>query len=286
MSALQPPSNLKLRNMQFSDLDFMVELFNSLGWTTTRQDVETLLSYDPYGCFVAELEGKQVGTVTSTKYSHFGWIGMLLVKEAFRRKRIGTSLMQCAIHYLSKSGISTIRLEADPPGLPLYRMLDFRTECDSLQWFREGPTISKPKGVRLATLNDIQLNLPLDRRAFGDNRHQLLSRFFESSLFTLVLDDTPESGVLMVRRSSQGTIFGPFIAKSMDVAEKLLQAGLSLQKSQTVLVGIPSTHQEAISLLSQYGFECKNVLCRMYLGITPKKGDSRLEYGIGSSATG
>jgi len=279
-------TNLHLRNMQISDIDFIVELFSLLGWTTTRQDVEILLSYDPCGCFVAELKGKQVGTVTTTKYRHFGWVGMLLVKEEFRRKRIGTSLMKFAIQYLFGNGLYSVRLEADPPGLPLYRKLNFQTECDSLRWYREGAQVSKPKGVRFATEDDIKLNFPLDRRAFGDDRRHLLSLFFESSLFTLVIDDAPESGLLMARVSSNGTFFGPFIAERIDVAEKLLQAGLSHQKNQRILVGVPSTHQNAISLLSQYGFVCKNALSRMFLGKRPKKGDSRLEYGIGSSAAG
>jgi hypothetical protein len=90
----------------------------------------------------------------------------------------------------------------------------------------------------------------------------------------------------MARESSHGTILGPFIADSIVVADKLLRAGLGLQKSQTVLVGVPSTHQRAITLLKQYGFECKTVLTRMFYGREPTKGDARLEYGISASATG
>ncbi|MFX0168103.1 MAG: GNAT family N-acetyltransferase [Candidatus Hodarchaeota archaeon] len=282
----QPPTGLQIRNMQFSDFDFIVELFRSLSWTTTRQDLETLLLYDPCGCFVAELKGEQVGSVTTTKYTHFGWVGMLLVKEALRRRRIGTTLMKTAIRYLFDEGMSTVNLEADPSGVPLYEYLDFQKEYDSLRWYREGPSLPQTTGIRQATLDDIHLLFPLDRRAFGDERSRLLTLLFECSRFTLVLEDKPECGMLMARDSPHGTIFGPFIADSIVVADQLLQAGLSLQKSQTVIVGIPSTHQEAISLLKRYGFECKAVLSRMFLGKEPTKGDSSLEYGIGTSATG
>jgi ribosomal protein S18 acetylase RimI-like enzyme len=286
MPISQAPSDLRIRNMQFRDLDFIVELFLSLGWTTNRQDVENLLTYEPSGCFVAELNGELVGSVTTTKYTHFGWVGMLLVKDKFRRQRIGTNLMQTAIRYLFDNGVVTVRLEADPPGIPLYKHLNFRKECDSLRWYREGPQLTKIAGVRRASLADLDLIHSLDRRAFGDDRRRILTQLFERSCFTLVLDNEPERGMLMARESSHGTILGPFIADSIVVADKLLRAGLGLQKSQTVLVGVPSTHQRAITLLKQYGFECKTVLTRMFYGREPTKGDARLEYGISASATG
>jgi ribosomal protein S18 acetylase RimI-like enzyme len=286
MPISQAPSNLRIRNMQFRDLDFIVELFLSLGWTTNRQDVENLLIYEPSGCFVAELNGELVGSVTTTKYTHFGWVGMLLVKEKFRRQRIGTNLMKIAIRYLFYNGVVTVRLEADPPGIPLYKHLNFRKECDSLRWYRDGPQLSKIAGTRQATLDDFDLIHVLDRRAFGDDRRRILKRLFECSCFTLVLDNEPERGMLMARDSSHGTIFGPFIADSVVVANTLLRAGLSLQKSQTVLIGVPSTHRRAITLMKKYGFKCKIVLTRMFYGREPKRGDARLEYGIGASATG
>ncbi len=286
MPISQAPSDLRIRNMQFRDLDFIVELFLSLGWTTKRQDAENLLTYEPLGCFVAEIDGELVGSVTTTKYTHFGWVGMLLVKEKFRRQGIGTNLMQTAIRYLFENGVDTVRLEADPLGLPLYKQLNFRKECDSLRWYREGPKLTKTTGVRKATLADLDRIHRLDRRAFGDDRRRILTRFFERSYFTLVLDNEPERGMLMARDSSHGTIFGPFIADSVVVADKLLRAGLGLQKSQTVLVGVQSTHQRASTLMEQYGFECKTVLTRMFYGQDPTKGDARLEYGIGASATG
>ncbi len=279
-------SSLRVRRMQIKDLDEIVELFLPLGWTTTRQDVENLLMFEPLGCFVAELKGELVGSVTTTKYTHFGWVGMLLVKEQFRRRRIGTTLMKTAIRYLLDNGMATVRLDADPPGIPLYEHMGFQKECDSLRWSRESPQRFKMKGVRQATLNDLKRIFPLDRRAFGDNRQRVLARFFEHSCNTLVVDDEPHRAMLMARQSSHGTLFGPFIADSINLANKLLQAGLSLQKSQRVIVGMPSTNQNAITLMKQSGFECKSVLSRMFYGRTPIQSDSALEYGIGSSATG
>jgi peptide alpha-N-acetyltransferase len=282
----QTPSGLQIRSMQFSDLDSVITLVRSLGWTTTRQDVENLLIYEPFGCFVAELKGAIIGTVTTTKYIHFGWVGMLLVEEEFRRRRIGTNLMKIAIRYLLDNGVATVRLEADPPGIPLYQHLHFQKECDSLRWYRQGLQPLKVAGVRQAALDDLPNFYSLDRNAFGDTRHRVLNRLFECSLFTLVLTDEPERGFLMARDSSHGTIFGPFIADSLVVADKLLQAGLNRRKGQTVLLGVPSTHLKAITLMRKYGFECKSILTRMYYGKEPTKGDSCLEYGIGGSATG
>ncbi|MFW9831164.1 MAG: GNAT family N-acetyltransferase [Candidatus Thorarchaeota archaeon] len=286
MPIASAPQGLRIRNMYNSDFDFIVNLFQALEWTATRQDIENLLMYDPLGCFVAELHGEPVGSVTTTMYTHFGWVGMLLVKAEVRRQRIGTHLMKTAIRYLFDKGAATIRLEADPLGIPLYNFLNFQKECDSLRLYRKGPQLSAIDEVRHATLDDLTLVFPLDRRAFGDDRRQILTRFFERSDFTLVVDNEPERGMLMAHDSAHGTYFGPFIADNSLIADKLLRAGLSQKTKQTVLVGVPRPHQPAVTLLKSYGFESKAVLSRMYYGKVPRTGDSCLEYGIGTSATG
>jgi GNAT superfamily N-acetyltransferase len=100
------------------DLEFLVQLAHSLGWTTTRSDIESLFSYEPAGCFVADLKGEVVGSVTTTPYTHFGWIGMVLVKEELRRRGIGSALMQRACRYLQDKAILTVRLEQIRQGFP------------------------------------------------------------------------------------------------------------------------------------------------------------------------
>jgi predicted N-acetyltransferase YhbS len=272
--------------MHSADLEFLVQLAHALGWTTTRSDVESLLNYDPKGCFVADLKGEVVGSVTTTSYTHFGWVGMVLVKEEFRRRGIGLALMQRACHYLRDKGILTVRLEADPPGMPLYEHLRFVRECSSERWYREGPPTAEVGDVREATQADLQEIRPLDRRAFGDDRTRVLARLLRCSEFAFVSDEQPAKGLLMIRMTPHGALFGPFIAAEPELAECLLRAGLNRVTNGPVFVGVPETHKNALALLRKYGFRLRTTLSRMYLGNPPQTGDSRLEYGIAASATG
>jgi predicted N-acetyltransferase YhbS len=268
------------------DLEFLVQLAHSLGWTTTRSDIESLFSYEPAGCFVADLKGEVVGSVTTTPYTHFGWIGMVLVKEELRRRGIGSALMQRACRYLQDKAILTVRLEADPPGVPLYEHLRFVRECSSERWYREGPPPPEVGGVRQATEADLQRIRPLDARAFGDDRTRVLARLLRCSEFTLVPDEEPAKGMLMMHMTAHGALFGPFIAAEPELAERLLRAGLNRVIGGPVFVGVPETHSNALTLLHKYGFKQRTTLSRMYLGNPPKKGNPRLEYGIAASATG
>ena len=272
--------------MQRTDLEFLVQISQSLGWTTTSTDIQNFLTYEPKGCFVADLNGEVVGSVTTTPYKHFGWIGMVLVKEELRRRGIGSALVQRAIDYLSKKGIATARLEADPPGVPLYEHLRFVKECNSERWYREGPSLQPVKGVRQAIEGDLMRIRTLDAQAFGDDRSRVLGRLIRCSEFALVLEDKPAEGMLMMRRTAHGALFGPFIAAKPEVAEHLLRAGLSRVNDAVVFVGVPETHLDALELLRRYDFKRRSTLSRMYLGPVPKAGNPRLEYGIGASATG
>jgi len=272
--------------MQRADLEFLIDIARSLGWTVTSSDIENFLSYEPKGCFVADLKDEVVGSVTTTPYTCFGWIGMVLVKEELRRRGIGSALMRRAIEYLWKKGIATARLEADPPGVPLYEQLSFVKECNSERWYREGPPLPPVDGVRQATEADLRKIPALDRQAFGDDRTRVLVRLLRCSEFALVSDHKPAKGMLMARMTAHGVLFGPFVAAEPQLAEHLLKAGLSRVTDAPVFVGVPETHENARNLLRRYGFKQRAALSRMYLGSVPKTGDPRLEYGIAASATG
>lgn len=91
-----------------------------------------MFSYEPTGCFVAEINGKPVGHVFSISYGNFGWIELLIVKAEHRGK--GTLLTKRAINYLLNKGVKTIRLEAVSKRMNLYQKLGFVDEYYSLRF--------------------------------------------------------------------------------------------------------------------------------------------------------
>jgi hypothetical protein len=195
-------------------------------------------------------------------------------------------LLRRAIDYLRNRGIATARLEADPLGVPLYERLRLVKECNSERWYREGPPLPLVDGVRQATEADLRKIRALDLQAFGDDRTRVLARLLRCSEFALVSEEKPAKGMLIARMTAHGTLFGPFIAAEPQLAEHLLNAGLSRVTDAPVFVGVPETHENALNLLRRYGFKQRATLSRMYLGSVPKTGDPPLEYGLAASATG
>jgi ribosomal protein S18 acetylase RimI-like enzyme len=75
-----------------------------------------------------------VGHVFSISYGRLGWIELLTVKAEYRRKGIGTLLMEKTLTYLLSRGVKTIKLEVVPAMSNLYQKLGFTDEYDSLRF--------------------------------------------------------------------------------------------------------------------------------------------------------
>jgi len=128
------------RLMTLADVPAGMRLKDFAGWNQTPADWEHFLSANRNGCFVAESEGRVVGTATTIVYEgRFAWIGMVLVDPAFRGRGIGTRLLEKAIEYLDGRGVPTLKLDATPQGKPIYEKLGFVSEYEIERWAFEPP---------------------------------------------------------------------------------------------------------------------------------------------------
>ena len=145
--------DLAIRTFGADDFGFASEQTAREGWDATAELFELCLAHDPGGSFVAEAGGQRVGMVTTTCYQRSGWIGNLIVPPEHRRQGIGERLMKHALEHLLRRGVRTIRLEADPPGIGIYRRLGFVDEFESPRFVRPpGPceSLIRPSAQRLA----------------------------------------------------------------------------------------------------------------------------------------
>src|SRR5258705_12655293 len=114
--------------MTVADIPVGMRLKDQAGWNQLEADWRRLLDLQPDGCFVAELGGSPVGTVTTCRFGPVAWIAMMLVDVRFRRCGIGRALMSHALEDLDAHGVCTVRLDATPLGRPLYETLGFVAE--------------------------------------------------------------------------------------------------------------------------------------------------------------
>src|SRR3954447_22763141 len=106
--------------MTVADIATGVRLKGQAGWNQLESDWRRLLDLQPDGCFVAEIDGAAVGTVTTCRFGPVAWVAMMLVGEAFRGRGIGRDLMLRALAELDGQGVRSVRLDATPLGRPLY----------------------------------------------------------------------------------------------------------------------------------------------------------------------
>ena len=111
-----------VRAMTGDDIGLGLRLKEQAGWNQTAADWARFLVLEPEGCFVAELDGRPVGTATTCTLASVGWIAMVLVDPAVRHQGIGTRLVTHAVAYLQQRELRTIRLDATALGRPVYEL--------------------------------------------------------------------------------------------------------------------------------------------------------------------
>lgn len=281
------PSSTVIRLLQEEDIDFALSQTGRESWDTTRDVFEVHLAHDPEGCFLASVGGEAAGMATTARYRRTGWVGELIVSPEFRRRGVGTSLMKRALECLERSGIRTIRLEADPPGIPLYRRLGFVDEYESPRFRLERTPAVQPGDARRLSSSDWTEVAELDERCFGDQRKRLLP---EIMVRARAVYGGPSSGrlagYLVVQPSAVGARLGPWIAVTPQAAEELLRAALSELETETIVVALPGINASGQELLRRYGFFQTPSSFRMIRGPDCGRGSPENVYAVANGALG
>lgn len=276
----------QIRPMTPADIAFGMELKTLAGWNQTEADWRALLGYTPEGCFVAEWDGRPVGTATTTVHDgKVGWIGMVLVHPEFRRLGIGKSLLKHCIEWLRQRGVPSIKLDATPAGKTVYVPLGFRDEY-------ELERVETVAGMECSTQHAAgniengacraEAVLALDSEAFGVPRRPVLQRLLgEHPDLCWVASD----GFLMARPGANAWHLGPWVARSGETAEALLRACLVRLEGRRILADVPVNHP-ARALAGRYGFTTQRPLTRMWLGCNDWPGAPALVYAVADPAKG
>jgi len=272
------------------DLASADQLRAELGWNQTIDDWKRLLAFSPQGCFVAEREGRTVGTCTSLSYGNaLAWVGMMMVHPADRRQGIGEALLRHCVERLRRSNMRCIKLDATPMGQPLYTRIGFVPEWSMTRWRHEGsPSAFEPPSEYVQPLGEKHWPavIALDSRVFGVPRGPLLQSLARNSLKTLVYErDGCVLGFGMLRRGSRASYLGP-VAVQPGAGEELVRSLLSGHGDRSVFWDVPDVNESASRLAPTLGFSFSRPLTRMCLGANPVPSDPIRQWAIADPATG
>jgi len=87
---------LTVETMTQADIPFALRLIYIENWTYLPEDMARLIAFEPQGCFVAGLNNRRVGIISTTSFGSYGFVGTLIVRKSVRGRGIGRALMQAA----------------------------------------------------------------------------------------------------------------------------------------------------------------------------------------------
>ncbi|MGQ0545569.1 MAG: GNAT family N-acetyltransferase, partial [Betaproteobacteria bacterium] len=173
-----------------SDLEAAQGLVAEAGWNQNAADWRIFLELGE--ALAVKDDGRLAATAATLPYpSGFGWISMVLVSGAYRRRGIATRLLKRCIEALQEAGMVPV-LDATPAGREVYKPLGFRDGWAITRW-------RAANGVRPQLINGVRPHLleekhwpsllALDAQAFGCDRAPLLQRLRgRSSHFACVIE--------------------------------------------------------------------------------------------------
>src|SRR5262245_34638355 len=251
------PATFQLRPMRRSDLTAGLRLSRQAGWNQTRADWARLLAWEPAGCFVAEVEGTVVGTVTTTVYGErLAWVGMMLVDEPHRRQGMGRRLLDHALEWLDRvAAAQTVALDATPLGQPLYERAGFVGVLGLRRYEGTVPAVAVPSGPRPILPADLPRLAALDADVFGADRRPVLRDLISAhptGCFLLEADGVVQ-GYACRRPGARCWYVAPLVAQGAATADVLLRAALAPVAGQAVALDAFDANAAATELAGKLG---------------------------------
>jgi GNAT superfamily N-acetyltransferase len=238
-----------------------LSLSDEAGWNQTKDDWRLFFRY---GKVLGMVAGDcLVATAATLPYGDdFGWVSMVLVTSAWRRKGLATQLVRSCAAMLRSAGRAAL-LDAAPAAAGIYESLGFVSLTTMERWVGRGMGLTTP-----TTTFDFQL----DGDAFGADRRFLLKDFLArpgSASFS-----TP-SGFAILRQGRKTAQIGPVIAER-DEAVPLLERAIAAAAGP-VAIDVLNAGNPLLPWLRHQGFQRLRPFNRMALGISQPFGNpSRL----------
>lgn len=257
------------RTMLLSDLGDAMRLKTAAGWDQLEDDWRLFLELDPQSGTVAVHDGLVIGTVTDIRHGpDLAWIGMVIVDPGYRRRGIGTALVERTLARLE--GCASVMLDATAAGRPVYERLGFRP-CGAvtrLQTAAVAACAATPRAERLAAA-DLPAAARLDAAALGGERGALLERLLARapSLAWKACDGTSLQAFCLGRPGAAFHHIGPVVAQTPEHGIAVVASALATLRGRPAIVDVVDSG--LARWLREGGFAESRSFVRMVRGREP-----------------
>jgi ribosomal protein S18 acetylase RimI-like enzyme len=261
-----------------ADVPGALALSNKVGWNQTADDWRLFIVHGrTIGLFDAD-EGL-TATAAALPYDNgFGYISMVIVDPAWRRRGLARRLMGECIDVLRAQRRASL-LDATPAGALVYRGLGFVELATMERWEGEGGGVAAVgKAANRLAAEDSHKLIEADALAFGSQRRFLLENFLERPGTAAWSQD---GGYLVMRQGHRATQIGPLLATSAEIARVLLATAIANARGR-VFLDLFTTWPDLAALLESCGFKRQRPYIRMALDRASLPGDlARLAIAAG-----
>ena len=271
---------LRLRRAEAADLPRIAELREAVGWSVHEWALRMVVATREARCLVA-VNGSDriVGVGSGIAYGALGFVGNMIVDEAFRRRGIGGAILQSVLDFLAERGAVRSELYATSEGRPLYQRYGFEPMGTSAMMSvpRFDATATGEVSLSQAGLEAIGELAAFDTPRFGGDRSPVLRWMADDPTRPLIVArrDGAMVGYGWVR--PDGERIGPLVADSPEVAVALIgDAFARLPAAESLTLNLPAGNRAGAERLIELGARMEPWDGRMGRGPSPSRRESTI----------
>jgi ribosomal protein S18 acetylase RimI-like enzyme len=252
------------------DVPGALALSSKVGWNQTAADWRLFIAHGPtIGLFDAD-EGLVATAAALPYHNGFGYISMVIVDPAWRRRGLARRLMGESIETLRGMGRAAL-LDATPAGALVYRGLGFVELATMERWEGEGGTARVASVAARLASDELHKLIEADALAFGSQRRFLLEDFLARPG---TLAWSCDGGYLVLRAGYRAAQIGPLVAPSAEAARVLLATAIANARGR-VFLDLFTSWPDLAALLEASGFVRQRPYMRMALDRATLPGDPK-----------
>lgn len=284
------PRDLSLRDADLGDVPAIAALRVAAGWSVHEWALRAVIGMPHARCIVtADGEGALAGVGSGIAYGPLGFVGNMVVVETYRRRGVGSAILDSVASFLEGAGCRRLELNATADGQALYQRHGFASiGMSSVARILRGAQMSPDPSLstRHAERSDLETLAAFDHPRFGGDRRALLGLLLDDPAAPIVLAERDGAivGYACVRPDEPR--IGPVLADAPSVAETLLLEAFELAPSTDELrLNLPPNNRPGSEWLKGLGVEVEPWDGRMARGPQIPRRDDTV-YGMAVGALG
>lgn len=281
------PDDLTLREAATDDMPAIAAMRKSVGWTVHEWALLAVIGQPHARCVVAaDADGALAGVGSGIAYGRLGFVGNMVVADAYRRRGVGTAVLDDIAGWLARVGCTRLELNATDDGKHLYARHGFASRGLSAvaRVPRSTPLDGDPSArIRTAVPSDLDALAAYDCPRFGGDRRSILAMLLTDPACLAVLAERAGAPVGFAVVRPDEPRLGPVVADSPPVAASLLAwAFETVPNADEMRLNLPPDNRAGAARLRELGIPIEEWDGRMATGPDiPRRDDTVYQMAAG-----